>query len=555
MIDLSSSSRNTAVVRVLIVEDERLIARDIKEIAESFGYEVLGISISGEEAIAQARRLRPSLVLMDIGLEGELDGIAAAQTIWSELRIPVVYSTVYSDAETLDRVKATAPFGYLIKPFREQDLMVAIETALNRYELEKQLHQHEQWLTIVLQSMGDAVIVFDTQHRVRFFNPAAEALTGWARQDAYDRSVEEVFPLIYESTREPVENPVTIALRKSAVVHLVDGVLLIDKAGNERPVADSVAPLVNESGTVTGAVAIFRDITVFKQAQKRQRAIEQAQQLERRNAELERLNRLKDDFVSTVSHELRSPLTNIKMAVEMLEIAMDKQGFLAQEPQAQNSAAHYLKILRSQCSQEIDLINDLLDLQRLNTEGYQLDLQPLDLPSWLSQILAAFEGRVRQRERLFQVNVPAQLPTLISDHSALRRIIAELLSNACKYTPEGETIEITVALHQAAATTDMPAEAPATEADPVELSGSTQPSRILCVRLRNTGIEIPSDELPCVFDAFYRVLGADRWKHGGTGLGLALTKRLTHCLGGSIQVESQANQTCFEVRLPVTLQE
>lgn len=176
-------------IQILVVEDERLIALNLQECLESLGYQVVAIADTAAKAIAQATEHRPDLVLMDIRLKGEPDGICAAEQIWNTLQIPVIYITGHSDSTTLDRAKLTAPFGYLLKPFKEKALYISIESALQRYEREQLLHT-------VFRGMGDGVIVTDAQGRIQFLNTMAETLTGWTQADAKQRSLSEVFCLI-----------------------------------------------------------------------------------------------------------------------------------------------------------------------------------------------------------------------------------------------------------------------------------------------------------------------------------------------------------------------
>ena len=167
----------TAKKQIFIVEDETISAPR-KDCLENLGYSVPDLASSGEEAIKKITAIRPDLVLMDISLKGDIDGVQAAEAIWNYLQIPIVYCTGYSDANTLQRAKLTEPFGYLLKPFEQKNLYVTIETALQRHKLEMQLKEREKWLETIIESMGDAIIVTDTKSCIKFFNPVAEALTG-----------------------------------------------------------------------------------------------------------------------------------------------------------------------------------------------------------------------------------------------------------------------------------------------------------------------------------------------------------------------------------------
>lgn len=143
---------------ILIVEDEGVIALDIRHTLERLGYRVCGVAARGGEAIEKARSLRPGLVLMDVHLQGAVDGIEAAAEIQRRLRIPVIYLTAYADAATVARARLTEPFGYVLKPFEEKELHVAIEMALYRHEMDRRLEESERWLAATLKSIGESVI-------------------------------------------------------------------------------------------------------------------------------------------------------------------------------------------------------------------------------------------------------------------------------------------------------------------------------------------------------------------------------------------------------------
>ncbi|MFB2982641.1 ATP-binding protein [Microseira sp. BLCC-F43] len=242
--------------------------------------------------------------------------------------------------------------------------------------------------------------------------------------------------------------------------------------------------------------------------------------------ELERLNRLKDEFLSTISHELRTPVANMKMAIQMLGINLNRELPFFDElakPQAQQSKlARYFQILQNECDREINLINDVLDLQRLERGKQPLKPAAIQLSDWLPQLVAPFLESTQKRQQTLQVNISPTIPPFLCDQGSLERIITELLNNACKYTPSNEQITVTA---------------------------SAKPG-LIQLSVSNSGVEIPDSELSRIFDKFYRIPSTDPWKQGGTGLGLALVKKLVAHLGGIMEVKSQDNQTCFTVTLP-----
>jgi len=166
---------------LLVVEDESIVAMDIKHRAEGLGYRVVGMAASGEEAIELARKEKPDLVLMDIVLKGEMDGIQAADVIKEELNIPVVYLTAYSDEKTLDRAKLTGPFGYIIKPFEDRELHSAIEVALYKHKMDSKLQESKERYRALIERSPDYIMLLDSESRIILVNRAFEKLTGLRR--------------------------------------------------------------------------------------------------------------------------------------------------------------------------------------------------------------------------------------------------------------------------------------------------------------------------------------------------------------------------------------
>lgn len=194
--------------KILVVEDEQILAEDLRDILESFSYHVVGVVESGEKAVKLAPKLNPDLVIMDIMLRGRKDGIEAANEIKRKYNLPVVFLTAYADEPTLQRAKIAEPFGYILKPFKEQELHTTIQMALHKHRMEMQTKEREKWLANVLVSIGDAVVVADVNGKIKFMNPAAEALTGWKLKDALGVDSEIVLKLLDETTGQSADNPI-----------------------------------------------------------------------------------------------------------------------------------------------------------------------------------------------------------------------------------------------------------------------------------------------------------------------------------------------------------
>jgi PAS domain S-box-containing protein len=242
-------------------------------------------------------------------------------------------------------------------------------------------------------------------------------------------------------------------------------------------------------------------------------AIRQARLYEAAQAqvtELEQLNLLKDDFISTVSHELRTPMTNVRMALRMMQIATDP-----------DKRQHYFTTATQECDRQIALINDLLDMQRLEVDGSLLNTEEVELSRYLSELISGLQPLAQSKNQLLQLHVGQGIPIIRIDLVCLSRILRELIHNAVKYTaPEG-------AIH-------------------IQLT-SDQDGILFTI---SNSTEISKPELTRIFDKFYRIPQSDRWKHGGTGLGLALVKQLVVQMGGNISVNSLEGWTHFRVWLP-----
>ena len=178
--------------------------------------------------------------------------------------------------------------------------------------------------------------------------------------------------------------------------------------------------------------------------------------------------------------------------------------------------------MQDESAREIKLINDLLDLQLLETGKQTLALAEIHLQTWLLQVIEPFKERFGNRQQTLRIDIPSTLPHLVSNPASLQRILVELLNNAHKYTPSGEQIAVTAEVR----------------------------SGLIQLKVINSGTEIPNCELALIFTKFYRVPSTDPWKQGGTGLGLALVQKLAENLGITIKVESGSNQTCFTLELP-----
>ena len=240
---------------ILIVEDEGVIALDVRATLRRLGYTVTAVVATGSDAIAQVEALQPQLVLMDIHLRGDMDGVEAARTIRERFGVPVIYLTAFADPATLQRARITEPFGYLLKPFEERELHVVIEMALQRRELQRRLEESERWLAATLRSLGDTIIATDAQWRVRFMNPAAEQLTGWSAAEAAGRILSDVLRVSLPSEPRAFNTGAAPATGGTA-----QGIL-VTRDGRRVSVEESSTLIRESDGTVIGIVIAIRDLS------------------------------------------------------------------------------------------------------------------------------------------------------------------------------------------------------------------------------------------------------------------------------------------------------
>lgn len=261
---------------ILIVEDEAIVALDLKLNLEELGYEVTGIAASGEQALRVFDERPPQLVLMDVRLQGAMDGIATAEAIRMRQAVPLIFLTSHSDDDTVQRAARTAPYGYLTKPYQIRELRAGIEVALTKSRMERQLREADRWFAHTLHCVSDGVVVTDAQAKVRFLNPAAEALTGWAQEHAVGRDVGEVVRLHSDGTDVQTDSEaarlVSEVLRAGRPAPVAHARSLLTRTGADRVVDEAAGPVDDDEGRRLGAVLVLRDAAarVAQEAQLRE---------------------------------------------------------------------------------------------------------------------------------------------------------------------------------------------------------------------------------------------------------------------------------------------
>lgn len=339
--------------KVLVVEDEGLIAHDIASRLEALGHQVVGTVETAEEAVEQAAGA--DLVLMDIHIDGQRDGIAAAQEVRARHHVPVVFLTAHADRATLERAKAAGPYGYIVKPLGPASLNTSIEMAIYKHRMERQLEEQEAWYRTTLASVAEAIVVADPLGRIRTMNRAAEAFSGWTAANAIGQRLETVIRLVEEESGSELGDPAPLAVLRGVPVPLDRGLRLIARGGREMAVEGTVAP-VRSSDTLLGVVLTLRDVSArrweerqLRQAQRVEAAGRLAARISTEYASLLQIIRSRTSFLSRQLGDYspaQTALAEIREAATAAEQVTEKLAGLGARQVAQPEIVSLNSILR-----------------------------------------------------------------------------------------------------------------------------------------------------------------------------------------------------------------
>ncbi len=244
--------------KIMVVEDEVVIALKLQQRLTSMGFDYWGIAYSGEEAVEKARSLRPDLILMDIMIPGKLDGITVAKIVKAELDIPVIFLTAFSEDKIIKRAKKAEPFGYILKPFQDREIKAAIEVALYKKEMEKALRESEKQFRDFLDNLGDVAYKADAFGNITYTNKAAETLTGLPLKKLIGKSFLPLFEEKSQRIAVDVYQRTLNGEHPEYELTFTNG--KIARFKNE--------PLIDKDGKIIGVFGVARDITDQKQTER-----------------------------------------------------------------------------------------------------------------------------------------------------------------------------------------------------------------------------------------------------------------------------------------------
>ena len=516
---------------ILIVEDERLIALDLSRRLPKLGYDVCAIASTGEDAIAKAGEFNPSLILMDICLKGDMDGIIAAETIRGSRDVPIVFLTANSDEKTLERAKLTRPSSYLLKPFKERELQIGIDMALLNQKLQNEIKEAHATLGLrvqertaelaqandllrgeietrkmmeqqareqadLLAKARDAIYVRDLTGVVSYWNRSAERLYGVTAQEAIGLRAQSI---LGESGDIDAERAERATLRHGEW----NGELKHTTAAGVQLIVESRWTLVrDENGSPKTILVVNTDIT------ERKRIAEQFLRAQR----LESIGAL----ASGIAHDLNNIFAPILMATELLT------------PPDKESVA-IVDMLRSTARRGADMIKQVLVFVR----GGESEFLPTDLAHLAAEVEKLMKGALPCAITLSLKKAP-DFGHILGDGTQLHQVMVNLCVNARDAMPDGGTLGL--------------------ELDNVAVSASqasrhpqVKPGDFVRIRVSDTGTGMTEDVKARIFEPFFTTKEAGK----GTGLGLSTVVSIVRAHKGFVEVDSTVGVgSAFSVYLP-----
>ena len=478
------------MVNILVVEDDRIVARDIRQQLEAMGHVVSGLTADGTEAVALASTSKADVVLMDIRLAGPVDGIQAAQAIREQCDVPVIFLTAYADDETIRRANLTEPFGYLLKPFETTQLRTVVEMALYKHAAERRLRQSERRYAATLASIGDAVIVVDPGAVVSYINPVALRLTGWTSAEAEGRQLEEVFCIIEETTRESLRSTALEVLRDPEQgTQLVRNALLLSRTGEEWPVEEQSTPLAGDREASGGAVLVFRELS-------RRRAMERALRVAHQELGKASLLTSMGEMTASIAHEVNQPLAAI------VTNASAGLNWLRRTTPEIHEARQCLERIKSDGSRAGEVIASLRALVKSSASSVDV----LDVQSLVVQAIELMRPELDRHGVRLQAQFPERRPQVLADRVQIQQVLINLISNAIDAMAErpigGRCLDISM------------------RAD----SGTSR----VHLAIGDTGSGLPAGAANDIFKPFFTT------KPDGMGMGLSICRTIVEAHGGTL---------------------
>ena len=482
---------------ILVVDDERIIREGCSRILRKAGHTV-ALASNGQMAIDMILQQTFHMVLLDIKMP-ELDGMQVMDVLrqkQSDLLVLVI--TGYATIETAVEAMKAGAYDLLLKPFSADALRISVGRALDHLRLAKEMEQlrieqarslqdianEQSRVRTIMNSMACGILVTDNEKQLVLVNPIAPQMLHLNPGGLIGRPFDEVVP--QKELMEMIDQLFSgqesyTALEREMQTH--DGIWLRARA----------APVRDGEGNILGAVTVLQDVTAMKL-----------------------MDEMKNEFVTMVSHELKAPLAAIQQQISVLLEGM--AGGINERQQ------HFLQRAQTRAQGLIDLINELLDISRIEAGRIVSEQGPLDLAPLLKHVVDFVSAQAEHKGQQLRLESPDSLPYISADPRNMDEVFINVINNAIKYTPENGRIDVKA-----------------------ELVGDH-----VRITVTDTGYGIPKEDIPKIFDKFYRVKNEKTRSISGTGLGLPIVKGIVEAHLGTIKVESQLGQgTTFSILLPI----
>jgi PAS domain S-box-containing protein len=475
--------------RVLVADDEAIIAKELERSLAAMGYEVVGIAGSGVDAIELARGFRPHVILMDIAMPGKLDGIVAAETIKRELGIPVIFLTAHTEDNLVQRAKRAEPLGYIVKPFHEDQVRAAIEVAIYKNEMETRLRESEERYRRIVNTAQEGIYAVDTEVKINFVNRRMAEMLGYTVEEMHGR-----YLMDFMNDLAPVDVYETLDWDKGTITKPHD-FRFRRNDGSELWGMVSSSTIYDDEGRFLGALGMVIDVTERKQAERA---------LRKTNEELR-------NFVDTISHDLKIPLLAIR-GFSTLLLGNYKE-------KLEDKGRGYLDIIDASARQMDRLVSDLLALSRLGQ--VVPNLRMVIFREIVNKAVSSLRGGLN--ENGIELFVAQDLPIIYCDGERMYQVFENLLSNAIRFAADAKQPKIVI--------------------------GYNDEGEYHQFYVRDNGVGIDPKDHRKIFEMFYRI--KEKGDKGATGLGLAIVDRIIRQHGGKVWVESEKGKgATFYLTLP-----
>jgi PAS domain S-box-containing protein len=490
----------TAAARILIVEDEGIIAGHIASCLGRSGYEVAGIAESSEDALTKISEELPDLVLMDIRIKGSTDGIDTAKKLRERFDIPVLFLTAHTDRQTIERAKTTGAWGFLTKPIHHANLATSIEMTIHKHRADRDERNHRAWMATVIGTMADAMAVIDGNRKIQFLNRPAEELTGWTNEEARNRDIALVLPLTGAASGARAQQILSPPPDPQPPSELPRGLRAARRSGQRFPLEGEFAPCV-DGGRVVGAVITFRDATA-----------RQAQEHETRHEhKMQAVGRL----AAGIAHDFNN----------LLSVILGYADELLRTSSLNDSALQALTEIKKAGDNAADITQQILKFSRKEP----VKTQDINLNQLIRDTEELFR-RVAGPSVRWQFRLDENLGAVRADHVRLEQVLMNLVANARDAIAEQGNITIeTASLNLPRPGADASVEA------------------FVSLSVTDTGSGMRAETAEHLFEPFFTTKGLGK----GTGLGLSIVHSIVTDLGGTIHVDSEPGcGATFTIYLP-----